>query len=101
MEVMATKSFRPMHERGRIVVEGTVITVDDHYGNDLIRGGLAVKNEPKMVQDVQTKMRADFENKGLSTKTQTEEQRSQGVVGPSEKSQTLEERSSGVINAKK
>ncbi len=101
MQVVATKTFRPAVERDRTVTSGEVMEVDQNYGRELIRLGLAVANEPKAIEEHENKMLQDFQNKGLPTKSQTERDRSQGVVGPSDKSDTAQERSSGKVNVQK
>jgi len=94
MKVTATKTFRPRNRKGEVIHRGTVLELEDDYAQELIRTDMVVA-EGKSLKDYQNKMQAEYEDKGLSLKTETPEQRSQGLLGEGKNSETPEERTQG------
>lgn len=95
MTLVALKSFRPQDQKGKIITLGDTFTVDDQYGRDLIRLGLAAEQGSKQQTDHDNKMLADFKDKGMPTTSETLEVRAQGKTGPVAASETPEQRSQG------
>jgi hypothetical protein len=100
MSYTAIKKFRLSSEHGKSIVSiGDTLEVDDFYGQQLVRDGLAVS--AKMKKEHENKMLQDFEDKGLPTTVETPEQRTQGFTGPTDKSESLDERTQGKERANK
>lgn len=81
MRVIAIKTFRPQHEKGKTATPGQTLEVSNSYGQELVRTGLAVEDS-KMLKEHQNKMLTDLENKGMPLESETAEERTQGYVGP-------------------
>lgn len=81
MRVIAIKTFRPQHEKGKTATPGQTLEVSNTYGQELVRTGLAVE-DAKMLKEHQNKMLTEFENKGMPLESETPEERTQGYVGP-------------------
>ncbi len=100
MKIRAIKTFRNMHSKGDIIQRGSTVEVDDAYGQELIRTELAV-DSVKALKEHENKMLADYQDKKLPVHTETEDQRTQGMIGPHKDSETPEERTQGKTGVKK
>lgn len=94
MKITALGTFRPKNQKGVILHRGESLDVDDSYGAELVRAGLAVHGA-KALKEHEDKMLREYEDKGMPTVAVSAEARTQGVVGPSAKSQTPEQRNQG------